>query len=113
MKLTLMTNAFMFEPLDKALEQVARAGYRYVEIMCDRPHMYPGDFDAAAREKVRRRCADLGLEIVALDALHLHYESSGITPPTGVGRRISASPRRRWGPGASWVVRPRPQRCKR
>jgi len=41
------TNAFVKFSLYESLEQIAALGFRGVEIMGDRPHLYPPDFDAA------------------------------------------------------------------
>jgi sugar phosphate isomerase/epimerase len=43
------------------LEHIAALGFKGVEIMCDRPHLYPPDFDAAALAELK----------TVLDALHL------------------------------------------
>lgn len=39
------TNAFKNFSLDEAIEKIARIGFRGVEILGDRPHLYPPDFD--------------------------------------------------------------------
>lgn len=41
------TNAFVKFPLTEALEKIARLGFKGVEIMGDRPHLYPPDFNAS------------------------------------------------------------------
>jgi len=42
------TNAFVKYSLPEAVAKIAQLGFRAVEIMGDRPHLYPPDFDAAA-----------------------------------------------------------------
>ncbi|MDX9786103.1 MAG: sugar phosphate isomerase/epimerase family protein [Desulfobacterales bacterium] len=39
------TNAFVNYTLIEAIERIARLGFKGVEIMGDRPHLYPPDFD--------------------------------------------------------------------
>jgi len=39
------TNAFKNFTLDEAIEKIARIGFKGVEILGDRPHLYPPDFD--------------------------------------------------------------------
>ena len=38
------TNAFVKFPLIESVEKIAKLGFRGVEIMCDRPHLYPPEF---------------------------------------------------------------------
>jgi sugar phosphate isomerase/epimerase len=47
------TNAFVKFSVFEAVEKIARLGFRGVELMCDRPHLYPPDFqdDDLARLK--------------------------------------------------------------
>lgn len=93
-KIGSLTNAFMFDPLEVALRNLSQIGFRYVEIMCDRPHMYPGDYSKEERQRVKALCDELKLEIVALDAIHVSYGSMGITQPTGpyTGRLFYPNP---------------------
>jgi len=45
MILAYSTNAFVKFSLFEAVERIARLGFRGIEIMCDRPHLYPQDFE--------------------------------------------------------------------
>jgi sugar phosphate isomerase/epimerase len=74
-----MTNACLFAPLEDALKAIAGAGFRYVEIMCDRPHMYPDDFSNNQRQELKTTCTSLGLTITGLDAIHINPDSIGLT----------------------------------
>src|SRR5262249_49128053 len=47
MKLAFSTNAFSRHPLPHALHEIARVGYTAVEILIDKPHLYPDHFDPA------------------------------------------------------------------
>ena len=48
------TNAFVKFSLFEALEKIADLGFKGVEIMGDRPHLYPPDFDGSRVAEVRR-----------------------------------------------------------
>jgi len=93
-KIGSLTNAFMFDDLETALRGLAEAGFRNVEIMCDRPHMYPGDYDYQGRMRIKALCEELGLHIIALEAIHVMYSTVGITPPAGpfTGRLFYPNP---------------------
>jgi len=47
------TNAFVKFSLYESLQKIATLGFRGVEIMGDRPHLYPPDFDAADLVRIR------------------------------------------------------------
>jgi fructoselysine 3-epimerase len=66
-----MTNACIFWPLEKALKCISEVGIRHIEIMCDRPHLYPDDYGAADRKKLKKSCQEQSLKIAALDAVHV------------------------------------------
>ncbi len=78
-RLGCMSNAFMFAPLEEALRGIAATGLKYVEIMCDRPHMYPDDYNKEDRARIRALCDSLGLTITGLDAIHVDPNSIGLT----------------------------------
>jgi sugar phosphate isomerase/epimerase len=82
-KLGALSNAYVFSPLEQALRGIAGTGYRYVEIMCDRPHMFAGDYSKDDRLRIRKFCDELNLEIVALECINVAYSSFGFTPPVG------------------------------
>ena len=48
------TNAFVKYSLIESLEKIAGLGFRGVEIMGDRPHLYPPDFDDADMAEVKK-----------------------------------------------------------
>ena len=54
MKLAFSTNAFVRTSLSAALQAIADAGYEGVEILADKPHWYPGAFDAGEAESIRQ-----------------------------------------------------------
>jgi len=47
------TNAFVKFSLTEAIERIARLGFTGVEIMGDRPHLFPPDYDQAALTDLR------------------------------------------------------------
>ena len=65
------TNAFVHFSLFEAIEKIADLGFKGVEIMGDRPHLYPPDFS----EKDLRRLGDLlsekGLKITNINSFTL------------------------------------------
>lgn len=52
--------------LDEFLVKAKELGFESVMIMAKRPHLSPLDYDDAAREKLKRRIAELGLTLAAL-----------------------------------------------
>ena len=40
------SNAFVKHSLVESIEKIARLGFKGIEIMCDKPHLYPPDFSA-------------------------------------------------------------------
>jgi len=65
------TNAFVKFSLFEAVEKISRLGYRGVEIMCDRPHLYPDDFGPDDLTRLRRLIQEQGLEVTNLNSFTL------------------------------------------
>lgn len=65
------TNAFVRYTLPGALEAIHTLGFAGVEIMCDRPHLYPPDFDPARVEEVRARLKTRRLKVTNLNSFTL------------------------------------------
>ena len=61
MQLAFASSAFRRYPLVEAFDEIARAGYPAVEIMCDAPHAYPEQLSTADRADIRRALRDRGL----------------------------------------------------
>ncbi len=68
MQLAFSTNGFTRTSLEAACDAIAAAGYGHVELLADRPHLWPPKLDAATLARLRRRLADLGLTVAALNA---------------------------------------------
>ncbi len=65
------TNAFVKFSLFEAVEKIARLGFKGVEIMGDRPHLYPPDFDDGELARLRNLLKDKGLKVTNLNSFTL------------------------------------------
>jgi sugar phosphate isomerase/epimerase len=65
------TNAFTKFTLLEAVERIAGLGFQGVEIMADRPHLYPPDFDASQLARLKGLLDDKGLKITNLNSFTL------------------------------------------
>ncbi|HTW95828.1 MAG TPA: sugar phosphate isomerase/epimerase [Tepidisphaeraceae bacterium] len=71
MRLAFSSNAFKKNTLDEAVTAIARAGYRGVELMADRPHAYPPEFGRQERGRLKSKSAELGLAVSNINAFTL------------------------------------------
>ena len=67
-RLAFSTNAYTKHRPSEALEGIAAAGYRAVEILADHPHAYPPMFSEHEAKRLRERLGILVLEPVAVNA---------------------------------------------
>jgi len=67
MRLAYSTNAYTRHGLDTAVERIAALGFAGVEILCDRPHWFPGRTTAAEADRLAERLAALGLAVSNLN----------------------------------------------
>jgi len=65
------TNAFVKFSLYESLQKIATLGFRGVEIMGDRPHLYPPDFDAADLVRIRGILDQHHLKVTNLNSFTL------------------------------------------
>ncbi|MBW2406437.1 MAG: sugar phosphate isomerase/epimerase [Deltaproteobacteria bacterium] len=65
------TNAFVKFSLDESLEKIAALGFRGVEIMGDRPHLYPPDFEAEDLARIKKNLKKLNLKVTNLNSFTL------------------------------------------
>lgn len=65
------TNAFVKFRLVDAVERIARLGFKGVEIMADRPHLYPADVDEAGFQLLQQALAAGGLKVTNLNSFTL------------------------------------------
>jgi sugar phosphate isomerase/epimerase len=52
--------------VDSFLQRAAALGFPSIALVAKRPHVSPFDYDAAARKALKKRIAELGLELAAL-----------------------------------------------
>jgi sugar phosphate isomerase/epimerase len=82
------TNAFVKFPLDASIEKIADLGFKGVEIMGDRPHLYPPDYEAEDLARIGKLLAEKGLKVTNINSFTLYavgdtYLPSWIEPETG------------------------------
>lgn len=65
------TNAFVKFALYEAVKKIGHLGFRGVEIMCDRPHLYPPDFGEENLTRLKTLIHDQGLKVTNLNSFTL------------------------------------------
>jgi sugar phosphate isomerase/epimerase len=65
------TNAFVKFSLFEAIEKISRLGFKGVEIMGDRPHLYPPDFDMNALARLKEVIEQNQLKITNINSFTL------------------------------------------
>lgn len=65
------TNAFVKFSLIDAIEQISRLGFRGVEIMGDRPHLYPPDYDESRLENLQQVILKNNLTVTNINSFTL------------------------------------------
>ncbi len=65
------TNAFVKFSVFEAVERIARLGFRGIELMCDRPHLYPPDFQDDDLVRLKGLIHDHGLKVTNLNSFTL------------------------------------------
>lgn len=65
------TNAFVKTTVEEALTRIADLGFKGVEIMCDRPHLYPPDYDDGALAGIKTILSERDLRITNLNSFTL------------------------------------------
>jgi sugar phosphate isomerase/epimerase len=65
------TNAFTRFSVFEAVEKIGRLGFRGVEIMCDRPHLYPPDYGRENLTRLKTLIDDQGLKVTNLNSFTL------------------------------------------
>jgi sugar phosphate isomerase/epimerase len=65
------TNAFVKFSLLEAVEKIGRLGFGGVEIMCDRPHLYPPDYGEKNLTRLKTLIDDQGLKVTNLNSFTL------------------------------------------
>lgn len=65
------TNAFVKFSLNQAIEKIAALGFKAVEIMADRPHLYPPDFNKEALVQLKNTLGQNKLSVSNLNSFTL------------------------------------------
>lgn len=65
------SNAFVKHSLAASIEKIARIGFKGIEIMCDKPHLYPPDFTADDLAVIRNALVQNGLKATNLNCFTL------------------------------------------
>jgi sugar phosphate isomerase/epimerase len=65
------TNAFVKFSLSAAVEKIAQLGFRGIEIMCDRPHLYPPDYQEEGLANLKSLISQHGLKVTNLNSFTL------------------------------------------
>lgn len=65
------TNAYVKYSVKESLERIAALGFKGAEIMCDRPHLYPPDFDSAALTDLKSVLDTHHLQVTNLNSFTL------------------------------------------
>ena len=65
------TNAFVKYPLDRTIEYIAELGFKGVEIMGDRPHLYPPDYNKNTLSVLKTHIDRAGLKITNINSFTL------------------------------------------
>ncbi len=84
------TNAFVKFSLLESIERIAGLGFAGVEIMADRPHLYPPDYDAPALDALKTALARHRLKVTNLNSFTLFAVGDTYLPSW-----IEADPARR------------------
>jgi len=65
------TNAFKEFSLTEAIEKIARIGFKGVEILGDRPHLYPPDFDDGQLDRLKETLVKHDMQLTNLNSFTL------------------------------------------
>jgi sugar phosphate isomerase/epimerase len=86
------TNAFVKFTLHEAIEKIAQLGFRGVEIMGDRPHLYPPDFQKEALDHLKKLILAKNFKVTNLNSFTLFAVGDTYLPswiePSEERRRI-------------------------
>ncbi|MFW6080948.1 MAG: sugar phosphate isomerase/epimerase family protein [Desulfosalsimonas sp.] len=74
------TNAFTSYSLGQAIEKIAELGFFGVEIMCDRPHLYPPDYDEDGLAELKSLIDSHNLHVTNLNSFTLFAVGDIVLP---------------------------------
>ncbi len=65
------SNAFVKFSLEDSIKEIEKLGFSGLEIMCDRPHLYPPDYDEKKINKIKSLIKNYNLKITNLNCFTL------------------------------------------
>lgn len=68
MRLAFSTNAFTSYPVEEAVVRIAEIGYQGVEILADRPHLYPPEITDGVTNRIKKILGQYGIEVSNINA---------------------------------------------
>ena len=72
MQLAFSSNAFKRYTLEESIREIAKIGYRGVEILCDVPHAYPSAFGDEEIQSLKNTISSCGVQISNLNTFTLY-----------------------------------------
>jgi sugar phosphate isomerase/epimerase len=72
LRLAFSSNAYLDVPVETAIERIAAAGYRGIELLADVPHAWPAGLLAGQKTAIRRALQDHGLAISNMNAFMMN-----------------------------------------
>ncbi|NBU39650.1 MAG: sugar phosphate isomerase/epimerase [Planctomycetia bacterium] len=72
LRLAFSSNAYLDVPVETAIERIAAAGYRGIELLADVPHAWPAGLLAGQKAAIRRALQDHGLAISNMNAFMMN-----------------------------------------
>ena len=72
LRLAFSSNAYLDVPVETAIERIAAAGYRGIELLADVPHAWPAGLLAGQKAAIRRALQDHGLVISNINAFMMN-----------------------------------------
>jgi len=70
LKLCLSSFAYIRYPIETAIDRTANLGYDAIEIVANRPHMLPEDYDNSQKKKILAQTKSLGLKVPAITSFN-------------------------------------------
>ncbi len=70
LKLCLSSFAYIRYPIEIAIDRTAKLGYDAIEIVANRPHMLPEDYDNSQKKKILSEAKSLGLKVAAITSFN-------------------------------------------
>lgn len=71
---------FRLRSLKEAVDAIAKGGFRAVELLADRPHLFPEDFQASQIDELARCLKDRRMKVVNLNSSSVTALGEGVRP---------------------------------